>query len=550
VFLNNLLNSSESELYHANNATSGDDNTAYDPLNRLAGFERGTLSSSGNNGSALDTVASPNASQSWNLNAVGDQSSVTTNGTTTTNSTNAKNELTTNGSNSLTFDDNGNETTDENGQTTTYDAWNRAITVKSAGGTTIASYSYDPTGRRITETTDSTGSPQTTDIYFSNQWQDIEERQSETVTRQNVWGLGYVNQLVERDDNTTTGGLGIAGSGLGERLYAQQDANWSVTSLVDTSGDVVERTVYSPYGTATFLSPGWAPTNDAYAQNVLFQGGRFESSTGNYVFQRRDYDPLTGGWNEADPTGYPDGLNRYQGLDSDITSAVDPSGEMPVWLFRLLLGTEMTYVIGRAYSDANNNLGHQIYINRSINTILRGAGLPPAGWRGWIRPDIADVHDEYHCKVADIYEIKTANAGVTAAQAQASLYIRVLWKNNLLALGGPRRAGTDGTFNFLFGDTEVSGEYHWAGSGAILYSYKSTTLMIGPMPQTVVIPKPSAFPGVALSPPGRSTAENIGLGVAVGTAAYLGWEGLKWGVAAGLAVETGGLSLAAAAATP
>jgi len=326
VFLNNLLNSSESELYHANNATSGDDNTAYDPLNRLAGFERGTLSSSGNNGSALDTVASPNASQSWNLNAVGDQSSVTTNGTTTTNSTNAKNELTTNGSNSLTFDDNGNETTDENGQTTTYDAWNRAITVKSAGGTTIASYSYDPTGRRITETTDSTGSPQTTDIYFSNQWQDIEERQSGTVTRQNLWGLGYVNQLVERDDNSATGNLGVNGSALGERLYAQQDANWNVTALVDISGSVVERMVYSPYGAATFLTQSWTPSSDGYGQNVLFQGGTFEASTGNYIFEHRDYDPATGTWKEQDAAGYIDGVNRYQLESSNAPHLTDPSG--------------------------------------------------------------------------------------------------------------------------------------------------------------------------------------------------------------------------------
>jgi hypothetical protein len=95
LFKNNLLNSSESELYHANSTVSGDDDTAYDPLNRLTNFERGTLNSSGNNAASSDTVASATDSESWSLNAVGAQSSVTTNGTTTTSSTNAKNEVTT-----------------------------------------------------------------------------------------------------------------------------------------------------------------------------------------------------------------------------------------------------------------------------------------------------------------------------------------------------------------------------------------------------------------------------------------------------------------------
>ena len=261
LYKNNLLNSSKSELYHANSTTSGDNNTAYDPLNRLTGFSRGTLSSSGNNGTSLDTVATASDSQSWNLNAVGDQSSVTTNGTTTTNATNAKNQLTANGANSLTFDNNGNTTTDENGQSTTYDAWNHAITVKNSGGTTIASYSYDPQGWRITEAAGGT----TTDVYFTAAWQAIEERQGGSVTRQNVWGLDYVNQLVERDDNSASGGLGITSSGLGRRLYGQQDANWSVTSLVDASGNVAERMTYLSYGRRHILDRSVDP-DDQYVQ--------------------------------------------------------------------------------------------------------------------------------------------------------------------------------------------------------------------------------------------------------------------------------------------
>jgi hypothetical protein len=57
LYEKNLVSATFSELYHANSATSGDSNTAYDPLSRLTNFRRGTLTSSGNNGSTLDTLA-------------------------------------------------------------------------------------------------------------------------------------------------------------------------------------------------------------------------------------------------------------------------------------------------------------------------------------------------------------------------------------------------------------------------------------------------------------------------------------------------------------
>jgi hypothetical protein len=54
------VNSSFSELYHASSSGSGDDNSSYDPLNRLTSFSRGTLTASGNKGSSLDTITSGN----------------------------------------------------------------------------------------------------------------------------------------------------------------------------------------------------------------------------------------------------------------------------------------------------------------------------------------------------------------------------------------------------------------------------------------------------------------------------------------------------------
>ena len=81
-------------------------------------------------------TGTPTASQSWSLDALGNCTSVTTNGTTQTNTANQQNEYTAIGSATPTYDANGNLTTDETGQQYVYDAWNRLVAVKNSSGTT------------------------------------------------------------------------------------------------------------------------------------------------------------------------------------------------------------------------------------------------------------------------------------------------------------------------------------------------------------------------------------------------------------------------------
>ena len=308
----------------------------YDPLGRLTAFTRGTLSSSGNNGSVLGTVSMrpiPPSRVCLNAGFLSRRhrqpDPVTTDGTPTGRTQNGQNELTGVGRQStLTFDNNGNTTTDENGNTLTYDAWNRLIS--DSAGTT--SYTYDADGRRITETHSGT----TTDVYFDSQGQVIEEQHGGTVTNQYVWNIEFVNDLLLRDDNSPSGSLGITGSGLGERLYVQHDANYDVTAITNTSGAVQERFVESPYGVVTAVSSswtaigGWTVSGDTYHWLYYFQGGRYDASTGLVRFGDRDYDVLLGVWAEPDPTGYGDGADRYFSDLDDPIALLDPTGENAV----------------------------------------------------------------------------------------------------------------------------------------------------------------------------------------------------------------------------
>jgi RHS repeat-associated protein len=312
LYRDNAVNAAFGELYHANGASAG-----YDNLNQLTDFRRGTLSDTNGDG-IPDTVTTASRSQDWTLDGQGNWSTLTSDGTGVNRTHNKQNEVTAVGSNTLTFDANGNMTTDETGRTLVYDAWNRLVQVKNSGGNTLASYKYNALGERVIEVH---GTDQH-DLYYSAAWQVVEERSSDGVHySQYVWSPVYIDALVERDRQ-------IVGLGNFDRLYVQQDANFNVTALLDTSGNVVERYIYDPYGQPIFLNATWSTlSGSAYVWQYLHQGGRYDVSAGLYSFRNRDYSPTLGRWAENDPLRLGAGdTNLYRYLGNGASSALDPTG--------------------------------------------------------------------------------------------------------------------------------------------------------------------------------------------------------------------------------
>src|SRR5262245_48567496 len=136
-------------------------------------------------------------------------------------------------------------------------------------------------------------------------------------------GVRYVDDVVLREDNGAPGGGGPPGPapfldspGLfpGIRLYYTQDANWNVTSLVDTTGTVVERVLYDAYGRHTLYNAAWSATQSStlYGNDVLFAGYRYNSESGMYQVRNREYHPTLGRWVQRDPLRYVDGSNLYE----------------------------------------------------------------------------------------------------------------------------------------------------------------------------------------------------------------------------------------------
>jgi RHS repeat-associated protein len=125
-----------------------------------------------------------------------------------------------------------------------------------------------------------------------------------------VWGIGYVNDLVERDQYMDVNNNLITHN----RLWAEQDANHNVTSVVDDNGGVAERFIYEPYGQVTLLNSNWtlqtsggSPVtagNDTYGWTTLFQGERFDVVSGLYQDGARWYRAQLGRFLQQDPAGY------------------------------------------------------------------------------------------------------------------------------------------------------------------------------------------------------------------------------------------------------
>src|SRR5262249_8697473 len=155
-----------------------------------------------------------------------------------------------------------------------FDAWNRLVQGKN-GSTTLVAYQYDALNRRVVETASST----TKDLYYSDQWQVLEERVGGAAQTQYVWSPVYVDALIDRDRDAD----GQSGNGLEERIYAQQDANWNVTALVSASGSVLERYAYDGYGLPSYLAANWtsqSSTNYVWANG--FQGWGYQAEISQY----------------------------------------------------------------------------------------------------------------------------------------------------------------------------------------------------------------------------------------------------------------------------
>jgi RHS repeat-associated protein len=249
---------------------------------------------------------------SYAYDAVGNRTSATINGQTTTYTYNTLDQLTSAGSTQYSYDGRGNLTTVTNGTSVTtysYDAADRLVSATEPNGTS-ASYVYDADGRQVQQTIGSSVTNYLWDEASANG--DVVQETDGSGATQASYVLGDGELLAQTRSGATS--------------YYLYDGQGSIRALADSTGAITDQYTYDAFGNA--LSSQSATVNP-----YRYTGQQLDSLTGLYDLRARYYDPTSGRFTSRDTAGIDFSnqaeLNRYNYAQSNPINLSDPSGHGP-----------------------------------------------------------------------------------------------------------------------------------------------------------------------------------------------------------------------------
>ncbi|NCS52426.1 MAG: hypothetical protein GPJ23_08650, partial [Microcystis aeruginosa G13-05] len=250
--------------------------------------------------------------------AAGNRIRTIENGVTTEYTTNNLNQYLAAGITDYQYDADGNLISKTIGDQTwsySYNARNHLISVIEPNGNQTQ-YEYDVFGDRVAT------------IYNGQRTQYLID----------PFGLG--NVVGEYDDNNNLIARYIHGLGLetftradGQTGYYDFNDIGSTVGITGTNGQYLNRYVYQPFGQEIFETE--TLTNPF---EFVGQWGVMEEANGLDFMRARYYDSLLGRFTATDPLGIEGGINLYSYTQNNPISAIDPSGELPVFLIPALVG--------------------------------------------------------------------------------------------------------------------------------------------------------------------------------------------------------------------
>jgi RHS repeat-associated protein len=205
------------------------------------------------------------------------------------------------GATTYNHDANGNMTSSTAGFSATYNSFDQATSITGAGRSTLSPMTYGgvtQTERRRAGPTDFTDSALGLQVAAPNG--------------------GGAGTFYTRDPS---GNLISQRTPSGTHYYIL-DVLGSVVALTDSTGAVVGRYSYEPYGKPTFTG--------SVTSSFQYASGYYDSATKLVKFGARYYDPALGRWTQQDPVAgnlaNPKTLNRYAYVGCDPINGTDPSG--------------------------------------------------------------------------------------------------------------------------------------------------------------------------------------------------------------------------------
>jgi RHS repeat-associated protein len=146
----------------------------------------------------------------------------------------------------------------------------------------------------------------------------FEDQMQTSPLNEYVWHPYYIDALAIRWYGGST------------EYYYQHDANYNVTAIANTSGTVLERYAYTPYGEVTVLDADFALDANGLSDNEnthFYTGRERDAESGLQLNGYRFYAAHLGRWMSRDPIKY-DRLshNLYAYVGNSPVLFTDPSG--------------------------------------------------------------------------------------------------------------------------------------------------------------------------------------------------------------------------------
>ena len=202
-----------------------------------------------------------------------------------------------------------------------YDAQNRLVEVKDNANNTVATYQYDPYGRRIRKTLyrDSQNQPlaqsRTTYFIYGDEGLIGEADGQGAITTSygwqpdGIWGTNPVFVKATAQNQTQS-----------QIYYYQNDHLGAPQKVIDSSGGVVWEAKATAFGETQVAE------TSTIQNNLRFPGQYRDEETGTHYNYFRDYEPQIGRYPTSDPIGLAGGNNTYAYVGGKPLSRIDPYG--------------------------------------------------------------------------------------------------------------------------------------------------------------------------------------------------------------------------------